>query len=74
MYPMLILCKSSSYYGLISNPYNEINSYIVAYVPVHSIGATHCFMVSSITVPFGHSHPLTIQAAGQATGSVVLHV
>ena len=59
----------------LGNPYNESNNYIVGlYAPAHSLGATHCFMVSSITVPFGHSHPLTIQTAGQATGSVVLHV
>ena len=44
------------------------------YIPSHPLGATHSFLSSSITVPSGHSHPLTIQTAGQATGSVVLHV
>ena len=31
-------------------------------------------MASSITVPSGHSQPLTMQTRGQATGPVVLHV
>ena len=44
------------------------------HIPVHSLGATHSLMVSSITVPFGHSHPLVIQMRGQARGPVVLHV
>ena len=41
---------------------------------MHSLGVTHSFLSSSITVPFGHSHPLVIQTAGQATDPVVLHV
>ena len=44
------------------------------YTPEHSFGATHSFMASSMTVPSGHSHPLTIQTRGQARGPVVLHV
>ena len=44
------------------------------HVPLHSFEATHLFKASSMTVPSGHSHPLTIQTAGQATGPVVLHV
>ena len=44
-------------------------------VPSHSLGATHSFLSSSITVPSGHSHPLAIQTAGQTIGSwVLLHV
>ena len=44
------------------------------HVPAHSFGVTHLFIAPSITVPSGHSHPLTIQTAGQTTGPVVLHV
>ena len=44
-------------------------------VPSHSLGATHSFLSSSIKVPSGHSHPLTMQTAGQTIGSwVLLHV
>ena len=46
-----------------------------AYVPaLHSLGTTHSFFSSSMTVPVGHSHPLIIQTKGQAPGSVLLHV
>ena len=43
-------------------------------LPLHSLGATHSFFSSSITVPVGHSHPLIIQTAGQGLGPVLLHV
>ena len=34
-------------------------------VPSHSFGATHSPLNTSMTVPSGHSHPSTIQTAGQ---------
>ena len=41
----------------------------------HSLGGTHLFETSSMTVPLGHSHPLTTQTAGQGLGmNLLLHV
>ena len=37
---------------------------LLVYIPVHSLGATHSFLASSITIPLGHSHPLTIKTSG----------
>ena len=39
-------------------------TYIFSYkndVPLHSSRVAHSFVASSMTVPFGHSHPLGIQ-------------
>ena len=37
---------------------------LLVYIPVHSLGGTHSFLASSITVPFGHSRSLTIKTSG----------
>ena len=47
---------------------------MIIIIPSQLLGATHSFLSSSTTVPSGHSHPLTIQTAGQTTDPVVLHV
>ena len=47
---------------------------MIIIIPSQLLGATHSLLSSSMTVPSGHSHPLTIQTAGQTTDPVVLHV
>ena len=37
----------------------------VVCIPSQSLGPTHSLLTTSMTVPVGHSHPLSIQIAGQ---------
>ena len=46
---------------------------IIINIPRHCIGVTHSFLVQSMIIPKGHSHPLVIQMRGQKTGPVLLH-
>ena len=38
---------------------------VSGYIPGHSVGSTHWFLSSSITVPSGHWHPFRLHTRGQ---------